>query len=275
MLRFQDIQPVVPGKAAIHPHPQGRRGKCPPQPTEQGPQEPTRAALRRTVPGPQHDRDQILFRFVVEGQCGHQRQVAPGVVVAVEEGQRLLPVCGIIGGIQIDRDPLSAALESLLMLRDHGRRQCAPHPIQLPGRHRILKPGEGRLRGQGRASHRIAPHRQFLEGIVGQPGGIVRVLVAADYAENPLPEQVAEWMADLVRVPAVDQTGRQLVGHLEAVIERFEQHDAPIGTGLRLIEPGHHRLQVVMEFEGDLRYTVCRHRVPPSLYVEAAWSPLL
>jgi hypothetical protein len=24
-----------------------------------------------------------------------------------------------------------------------------------------------------------------------------------------------------------------------------------------------------------LRYTVCRHRVPPSLYVEAAWSPLL
>jgi hypothetical protein len=40
--------------------------------------------------GPQHDRDQILLRFVVEGQGRHQGQIAPGVIVSIEEGERLL-----------------------------------------------------------------------------------------------------------------------------------------------------------------------------------------
>ena len=79
----------------------------------------------------------------------------------------------------------------------------------------------------------------------------------------------------VVGIPAVDQTPGQLIGQLEVLIQCPEQHRPAIGAGLRLVEARDHRLQVIVEFERDLRYTVCRHRVPPSLYVEAAWSPLL
>jgi hypothetical protein len=65
-LRFQEVQSVVPGKAPIHTHPQWGTGKGPPQLTEQGPQQPERAVLGRTVPRSQDDRDQILVRFVIE-----------------------------------------------------------------------------------------------------------------------------------------------------------------------------------------------------------------
>lgn len=190
--------------------------------------------------------------------------------MSIEEGERLLPMRGIIGGIQVDGDALGPLLQPRPMVRDHRGRQGPAHPGQRPRAHRVLKPRQGGLRGQGGAQHRIPSHGQFVQRIVRQPGGVVRILVATGQAKDPLAQQIAEWMTDLVGISAIDQTPGQPIGHLELVIQRFEQHRPAIGTGLGLIEPGDHRLQVVVEFERHLRYTVCRHRGSSSRASEAS-----
>ena len=210
-LRFQEIQPVVPRKAPIHPH--RNTGKRPTQLTEQGSQEPERAVLGRTVPRPQNDRDQILFRFVVERQRGHQRQVAPCVVMPVEERQLLLPMRRVVRGIEIDREALGVALEPVAVLRDDRRRQHPPHPIQGPWAPRMFKPGERGLRGQGIPGYRIAPHRQLVQGIVDQPGRIVAVLISTRQALDALAQQVADRVPDFVGISGVRQARRHRCSH--------------------------------------------------------------
>jgi len=53
---------------------------------------------------PQQRRHQVLHRLGVEGHRGHERQVAPRGVVAIEEGELLLPVGRIVGRIEVDGD---------------------------------------------------------------------------------------------------------------------------------------------------------------------------
>jgi hypothetical protein len=123
----------------------------------------------------------------------------------------------------------------------------------------MLKPGERGRRGQGIPAHRIAPHRQLVQGIVGQPGRVIAVLIPTGQTEEALPQQVADRVPDLVRIPAIGQARRQAVRQLEAVIQRLESHDAAIRAGLRLIE-SRHRRRLGVAFEGQLRYTLCSHR---------------
>ena len=129
---------------------------------------------------------------------------------------------GIIGGIQIDRDPLGSPLEPVAVLRDDRRGQGTAHPIQRPWADRILKPGERGLRGQGGPAHRIAPHRQLVQGIVGQPSRVSAVLIPTRQAEDALGQQVAYRVPDLVGISAVGQARRPSVRQLEAVIQRLE-----------------------------------------------------
>jgi hypothetical protein len=171
----------------------------------------------------------------------------------VEERERLLSMGGIIGRVQITGDARGSALEPLPMVRNDGRSQRAPHPRQGPRTGRGFKPRQGRLRGQGGASHWIPSHRQFVPRIVGQPGGVVAIRIATRQANEPLPQQVADRVPDFLRVPAIDQATGQLIGQVEAVIHRLEQHHAAIGTGVALVEPSDHRLEFVVAFEGDLR----------------------
>jgi len=240
-----------------------------PKASHQRPQQPTGPPRGGAVAGAQHDRDQILLRLVVEGQRGHQWEIAPGVIVPVEEGECLLPMGRIVGGVQVDGDALGPALQACPMMGHDGGRQCATGSIQRPRRHRLLKAGQRGLRGQGRPGDGIPSHGQFVQRIVGQSGCIIRVLVPTGQTEDPLAQQITQGMADFVRVSAVDQAAGQLVGQSEAVIQRLEQHDPAIRAGLGLVKPGHDGLQFVIEFKGDLRYTVCRHRVSSPRCVEA------
>lgn len=65
--------------------------------------------LYRTVARPQHDGRQILLGFVIERQGGHQRQIAPSLIVSIEEGELLLPMGGIVGRVWVDPcDPLTS-----------------------------------------------------------------------------------------------------------------------------------------------------------------------
>jgi hypothetical protein len=48
--------------------------------------------------------DEVLPGLVVKGQGADERQIAPMIVEAIEEGQLLGAVGLVLGGIQIDRD---------------------------------------------------------------------------------------------------------------------------------------------------------------------------
>ena len=76
-------------------------------------------------------------------------------------------------------------------------------------------------------------------------------------------------MPDRVGIPAIGQARRQAVRQLEAIIQRLEEPAAAIGAGLRLIK-SRHRLRLGIAFEGQLRYTLCAHRVSCLLCVETS-----
>jgi hypothetical protein len=147
--------------------------------------------------------------------------------VPIEEGQFLLPVGRVVRGIEIDRDALGVALEPVAVLRDDRRRQHPPHPIQSPWAHCILTPGERGLRGHGIPAHRIAPHRQLVQGIIDQPGCIVAILIPTRQAEDALAQQVADRVPDLLGIPAIGQTRRQAVRQLKAIIQCLESNTPP------------------------------------------------
>ena len=135
-------------EAAIEAHPQPCSGEGRPQPRQQSRQDPERADPGTGIAGAQHVRKQILIRLLVERQEPGHRQVAPGVVVTVEEGQLLGAVGRVIGRIQIDRDPLGLALQPSAMALDHGLGERDPHPVQIRSIERILEARERRLRCQ-------------------------------------------------------------------------------------------------------------------------------
>src|SRR5439155_4079541 len=64
---------------------------------------------------------------------------------------------------------------------------------------------------------------------------------------------------------------RQAAGYglrdAELAVERLEQHRAPVGAGVLDVESGDHKL---VEFESELRYTVCGHRASSSSCVKAS-----
>ena len=92
------------GEPGIGPHAHPGPGK---EHLEFGEQPAQQAAdTTRGGPGarPQQRRHQVLHRLGVEGHRGHERQVAPRGVVAIEEGELLLPVGRIVGRIEVDGD---------------------------------------------------------------------------------------------------------------------------------------------------------------------------
>jgi hypothetical protein len=93
--------------------------------------------------------------------------------------------------------------------------------------------------------------------IVGQPGGVVAVGVAADQPEDPLPHPLQDVVLDLAALAAVPQAAGDGRGHAELLVDRLEQHRPAVGAGVLRVEPGDHAL---VEFEAQLRYTVCSHR---------------
>jgi hypothetical protein len=99
-----------------------------------------------------------------------------------------------------------------------------------------------------------------VDRIVGQPGGVVAVGVAAGEAEEPLPEQLERLMPDLARLPGIVEALGQPLSEPPVGIDPLEQDRATVGTGVRLVEDGDDGLAFRVELERDLRYTVCSHR---------------
>ena len=98
------------GKAAVESHPDFRLGKGIPHPFYQAAQNTDGTGRTRRIPRPQHRRYQVLLRFLIKGQKTNHWQVTVATVVAIEKGELLLAVRGVVGGIQVDGDATGATL---------------------------------------------------------------------------------------------------------------------------------------------------------------------
>jgi hypothetical protein len=126
---------------------------------------------------------------------------------------------GVVGGIEVDRDPLGPPPEPAAMVLDHRVGQLVPHGGQLAPADRVLEPREGWPRGQGRPGDRIAIHQQLVNRVVREPGGVVAVGVPAREAKDPLPQQLERLMLDLARLPRIVQARGQTLGQPELGID--------------------------------------------------------
>ena len=221
---------------------------------------PADAPGRRPRPRPQQRGHHVLDGLGVERHRDHQGQIAPGVVVAVEERELLLPVGRIVGRIEIDRDEPHARAQARVVVAQHGVGHSRPQPVEVGPAHGVLEARQGRLRAQGRAVDRIAVEQQLVDRVVAQPRGVVAVGVATGEPKDPLPEQLERLMLDLARLPWIVEARGQALGQPELGIDPLEQDRAAVGAGVLCVEDGDHRLPFRIEFERDLRYTVCSHR---------------
>jgi len=114
----------------------------------------------------------------------------------------------------------------------------------------------------------IALEQELVDRIVGQPGGVVAVGVAAGEAKESLPEQLERLMLDLARLAVVLETRRQPLGQPELGVDPLEQDRPPVGAGVRLVEGGDDGRAFPVELERDLSYTVYSHRASSRRCVE-------
>ena len=99
-----------------------------------------------------------------------------------EEGQLLLAVGGILGGIEVARDlPHGPARESPLVIGEDRVGQGLAQGIQRAAPHAVLEPRQDGLRAKRRTRKEIAVHHQLVDRIVSQPGRIVAVGVATGH----------------------------------------------------------------------------------------------
>src|SRR5207247_1210263 len=171
---------------------------------------------------------------------------------------------------KVDRDPSAPAAKPPPMVLDDGVRQDVTHGDQFPRPDGVLEPRQGGLRSQGRPGEGIALEQELVDRIVGQPGGVVAVGVAAGEAKEALSEQFERLMPNLARLAVVRETRGQPPGQPPLGVDPLEQERPTVGAGVRLVEGGDDRLLFRIEVERDLRYTVCRHRASSQRCVETS-----
>ena len=209
---------------------------------EQPPQEADHAQGGGRVPWPEDRRHEVLGPLGVEGERAHEGQVAPRIVVAVEEAQLLLPVRGIVRGVEIDRDAADPRRpQPRLVMGDDDIGQRLREPVHIPRRDRVLEAGERGLRGQCGPRDGVAPHEKLVDRVGLELGRIVRIRVAAGEAKAALPDEGGQIVFDLPRLAPFGDAGRQSGGQREFVVDRFEQDGAAVGASggaCRRLRPG-------------------------------------
>ena len=77
-----------------------------------------------------------------------------------------------------------------------------------------------------------------MNGVVGEPGGVVGVGVAAGDAEDALGEKIQQFVSDLVGLPLVAKARGQVLEESEPSIGGLQQDGAAVGAAVELIEAG-------------------------------------
>src|SRR4029077_14095610 len=199
-------------------------------------QDPDRARRPRRISRTQNGRHQILLRLLVKAQKAYHRQIAIGVVVAIEEGQLLGAVGGIIGRIQIDRDASGSAPQTTAMPFDHTVGQRFAHAKQLFAIPAIFKARQGRLRSQVFALDGIAPHQQLMDWIGTEPGRIVGIRIPASDGHHALRDQFDQLVLYFVGLPLLLQSLGESGSEVQSLIGGAQQNCPAVRAALWLIK---------------------------------------
>ena len=129
--------------------------------------------------------------------------------MAIEKGELLLAVRGVVGGIQIDGDPTGATMQTLAMSFNDAVRQRFGHAQQFLAIRSIFKARQGRLRSQILAVDGIPTDQQLVDRIGRQPCRIVGVFISQRDGHDSLRNQLTQLMLHLTGLPVISQTSRQ------------------------------------------------------------------
>jgi len=187
----------------------------------------------------------------------------------VEKAAFLVPVQGIVGGVQIEDDPLRRPLVGLqVQLHEqvlHGSRVVAD--LVIPGRgsgRGVFQPVQGALAGQRRAvvPLRLQPLRQQRQNrIVAQLVMVVDILVTQRNPGDPLAHHHRQTVNHQLRPPLIVEASRDPGKQPDRPIRMSEQQGPAIRTHRPAIERRHHTAPIEpfkIILIGD---TLCSHRL--------------
>src|SRR3989454_11143932 len=110
-LGIEEVKDLGCRKAAIEADQESRLRKGVTQQGEQSAQDAARATRRSRIPWTEQRRTEILLALVIKGDERQQGQIAPRVIVPVEERELLRAVGRVVGRIEVDRDVAGAAMD--------------------------------------------------------------------------------------------------------------------------------------------------------------------
>ncbi len=129
--------------------------------------------------------------------------------MAIEKGELLLAVRGVVGGIQIDGDATGPTMQTLTMACNDTVRQRFRHAQQFLTIRSIFKARQGRLRSQILAGDGISTDQQLVDRIRCQPCRIVGVFISQGNGHDSLRNKLTQLMLHLTGLPVIFQTSRQ------------------------------------------------------------------
>jgi hypothetical protein len=166
------------------------------------------------------------------GDKGQQRQITPGVVMSVEEGQLLLAVRRIDSRIQIRIDMLCL----LGQLRNRRLRKQSPQPQELLGSKGVLEPRQRGLACQSSRRLNVLAAGNPQTGIILERVEIVAVLVSCGNGIDALLEEGRKSKTDLAGLSAFPKRTCHLVRKSEALVRLGNKEQTGVGGQVAPIE---------------------------------------
>jgi hypothetical protein len=197
----------------------------------------------------------------------------------MEEPTLLMPVQRVVGGVEIENDPLG---RRLVRLEEEGdeqaldRHRVVADLVVAARRHRrVFEPVERALAGERRTTPALGDElagERRQHRIVAQLVVIDQVLVAERDAEYALGHHRLDRVLDLGLDPAVVEAGREPGHEPDGTIRRAEQQRPRIGRDLAAIERSHHLATLDHSITEQVAATLCRHRGAPLCQLKSLWQ---
>ena len=226
------------------------------------------------VRAPELGREQVPTAEHVE------RQIAPAVIIAVEEPPLLMPVQRIVGRIEVEnylRGRLAVGVEEQLDEQPLDRRRIMADPVIACrlARRRMLEPIERALAGERRTarSSRLEfagqdRHRRIVPQLIV----VERVLISQCQADDPLADQRGDLVLDPVRRAPIAETAGKPLDKPDRLVRGPQQQRAGIRGHRTAVECRHHTATIDHSKLELLRATVCGHRGSPLRRSKSLWQ---
>ena len=167
------------------------------------------------------------------------RKVLVLVIIAVEEGQLLLPMRGIVEHVDVEGQMPRGSGERGDELVDEDILQ-SPQGTDVDG---VLEAGQGGLAGQFPAFGRTAGE-EFEERIVAEHVVVVLVGIVGQDAVDPHADHLQKRMGADVRVAGIIEGGRELGGQAELLVQLPDRQQPGVAGQLCLLRFNDDRLMI-------------------------------